>query len=117
MKKIKIVLVSLLLFLLSSQLVLAQATCTVNGREVPCPNVSGWILLIPVIMFGIGIVLFAFWLWMLIDAIMNQKEDKAMWVILIILLSVLGAIIYYFTQKRKRKTVPTAPTTPTTPQA
>ncbi|MBI4994969.1 PLDc N-terminal domain-containing protein [Candidatus Peregrinibacteria bacterium] len=61
-----------------------------------------WLWAIPVVFGAIGIFGFIFWLWMLIDAIKNEKEDKAMWVVLIILLNLLGAIIYYFAKKRKR---------------
>lgn len=39
---------------------------------------------------------------MLLDAIHNQTDDRIMWVFLIVLLNVLGAIIYYFTARKKR---------------
>lgn len=83
----------------------ALAACTVNGKEVPCGSLPIWLVALPFVMMGLGIFLFIFWLWMLIDAIKNQQENKAMWVILIILLNALGAIIYYFAAKRGRATV------------
>ncbi len=61
--------------------------------------------LLGLIFFTIGIFVFVFWLKMLIDAIKNEKEDKTMWVLLIIFLHVLGALIYYFVKKRHRVTV------------
>lgn len=103
MTKLKTALVTLSFFLLNAQLVLAKSTCMVNGKEVPCGEVSKWIFLIPVIMFAVGISAFIFWLWMLVNAIKHQEDNKVMWVLIIILLSLLGAVIYYFVQKKKRK--------------
>ena len=40
-----------------------------------------------------------FWLWMLIDCIMNQRlsgSQRIVWVLVIIFLNGLGALIYYF---------------------
>lgn len=50
----------------------------------------------------IGIFLFAFWLWMLIDCLKRDfKKDieKIVWVLVMIFLHLLGAIIYYFVVK------------------
>lgn len=41
-----------------------------------------------------------FWLWMLIDCVRNESGSK--WVIVIIFLSILGAILYFFVVRRKR---------------
>jgi preprotein translocase subunit YajC len=55
-------------------------------------------IIIPIfIIFGV------FWLWMLIDAIKRQFENKTLWIILIIVLSFLGAILYFFIVRRKLK--------------
>lgn len=80
----------------------ALAECTLNGQVVPCEDIPTWIFLIPLIMFLIGILFFVFWVWMLIDAIQNQKEDRPLWILILIFLNILGAIIYYFAEKRKR---------------
>lgn len=53
--------------------------------------------LLPMLLFQV------FWIWMLIDAIMNQEEDKIMWVLLIAFLNLLGAILYFFMARGKRK--------------
>ena len=103
MNKLKALFAGLSLSLLNTQLVLAESTCKVNGKEVPCSEVSGWLFLIPIAMFVMGILAFVFWVWMLIDAIKHQEEDKIMWVLIIILLSLLGAVIYCCSKKRKRK--------------
>lgn len=49
----------------------------------------------------ISLVLGAFTLWMLIDAIKRQFDDKTLWIILIIFLGPLGAILYFFMVRRK----------------
>jgi len=89
------------LFASTSQLALAQ--CYLNGEEIPCSEMPGWFWGFMIGMPILGILFFIFWLVMLIDAIKNQKENKLMWILLIVLLNVLGAIIYYFVEKRKRK--------------
>lgn len=44
-----------------------------------------------------------FWIWMLIDAIMHQEEDKIMWVLLIAFLNLVGAVLYFFMARAQRK--------------
>lgn len=90
--------------LAAPRLALAQATCTLNGKEVPCEQVKGFLG------WGVGILaLFAilaiagtiFWIMMVIHAASNPIENKAMWIIVMVLTGVLGAVIYYFVVKRK----------------
>lgn len=52
----------------------------------------------------IFILLFAFWLWMLIDCVKREFDDKALWIILLIFLGFIAAILYYFIVKRKNIT-------------
>lgn len=50
----------------------------------------------------IGILLFAFWIWMIIDcAKRNFKNDleKIIWIIIIVLLGWIGALVYYIVIK------------------
>tara|TARA_Y100000310_G_C20592174_1_gene768645 strand:+ start:103 stop:771 length:669 start_codon:yes stop_codon:yes gene_type:complete len=55
-----------------------------------------FLIILPfIIIFG------AFWLWMLIDCIKRQFEDKTMWILLIIFFSFIGAILYYFMMRKK----------------
>lgn len=49
-------------------------------------------------------LLFAFSLWMLIDCIKREFDDKALWIILLIFLNFIAAILYYFIVKRKNIT-------------
>src|SRR3989338_3153778 len=51
---------------------------------------------------AIGVLLFLFWLWMLIDCLKrNFKGDyeKIVWILVMIFLHILGAVIYYFVVK------------------
>lgn len=105
--------------------------CEINGKEVPCEEVleeafnftntllqsnpffqesESWMP--QLIKFGlkamfIGFILsifwFAFWLWMLIDAIKYEKENRVMWILIIVFFSFLGALVYLFATKIGRK--------------
>lgn len=44
------------------------------------------------------VISFAFIIWMIID---SGKQDKFWWLFLIIALPLLGAVIYYFVEKRE----------------
>jgi hypothetical protein len=44
-----------------------------------------------------------FWLWMLIDLINRPIEHKTMWVLIVLFLSFLGAILYFFIARRRHK--------------
>ena len=44
----------------------------------------------------------AFWLWMLIDVLTRQNEDKAVWVLVVFFLNLPGAVIYYFIARKQR---------------
>lgn len=62
-----------------------------------------------VFVFGglIGLLTFAFWLWMLIDCLTNlgiEGSEKVAWVLVIILLPFIGSLIYLFVGRPKRKT-------------
>ena len=55
-----------------------------------------------IVFLVIGLIAFAFWIWMLIDAIKRPNLDnRALWIILMVLLSVIPSVIYYFVVKRK----------------
>jgi hypothetical protein len=48
---------------------------------------------------------FAFWIWMLIDAITNKgltEMEKLIWVLVILFLHCLGGLIYFFVGRPKR---------------
>lgn len=54
----------------------------------------------------IGILLFVFWLWMLVDCLKRDFKgdyDKVVWVLVMIFLHLLGALVYYFVVKVPNK--------------
>jgi hypothetical protein len=70
---------------------------------------GGIILLLAAMLFvlPLGLALFAFWIWMLISAVQNKglsDGEKIAWVLVIALLHLLGALIYFFVGHPKRKT-------------
>jgi Phospholipase_D-nuclease N-terminal len=59
----------------------------------------------------IGLLLFAFWIWMLIDAIQNKgltDGEKIGWVLAIVFLHFLGGLLYLLIGRPKRNTPLTA---------
>ena len=65
-------------------------------------SLIGFFMLLMLLIVIVGLLLFAFWIWMLIDcAKRNFKKDidKVVWILVIVFLSVLGAAIYYFAVK------------------
>ncbi len=64
-------------------------------------------LLIIFFILPIVLALFAFWIWMLISATQNKgltDGEKIAWVLIIVLVHVLGAAIYFFVGHPKRHT-------------
>lgn len=61
-------------------------------------------LLICCVFSLLGIALFAFWIWMLIDCAQRNfpgENDKLIWILVIVLCSWLGALIYYIVGRPK----------------
>ena len=55
---------------------------------------------------AIGIFSIVFWIAMLIDSVQRKfkkSDERIVWVIVIVLTGVIGALIYYFVVKRKAK--------------
>ena len=60
-------------------------------------------------LFGglIGLACFVLWIWMLIDCLTNHGipgSEKVAWVLVILFTHFLGALIYFFVGRPKRKT-------------
>lgn len=101
----------------AASFVSAQAKCTVNGREVPCEE--AWQSVKTAAGLGIGVFLVIlvviilaaiFWLMMVIHAIRNPIKSKAIWLFLLLITGILGAVVYYFAVKRKfNKTAASVP--------
>lgn len=62
--------------------------------------------LFPILLFvPLGLMALAFWIWMLVDAAQNKgldQNERVVWIIVIALLHVLGAIIYLVVGRQKR---------------
>lgn len=67
---------------------------------------TGIIELFFILIFGIiGLAIFVFWIWMLIDAIQNKgltDGEKIGWVLAIVFLHIIGALLYFFIGHPKR---------------
>ena len=53
----------------------------------------------------LGLALTAFWIWMLIEAATkepSEEPDKIMWVLIVALLSWVGAAVYFFARRPER---------------
>jgi hypothetical protein len=51
------------------------------------------------------LLVFAFWIWMLVDAITNRglgDGEKVAWVVVVVFLHFLGALIYFLVGRNKR---------------
>ena len=56
----------------------------------------------------IFVLLAVFWLWMLIECLQNNFKkdmDKLIWVIILLVTNVIGAILYFFMIKYKPKNI------------
>jgi hypothetical protein len=61
-------------------------------------------LMFLLVALAVGVAAFAFWIWMLIHAITNKgltDTEKVLWVLIVLLLHVLGALIYFFVGRPK----------------
>jgi len=94
--------------LLTSAASLASASCTVNGKEVPCDEFwrdYGWLFgamgIFWVVAMIVALVGTVFWIWMLIDCANRNFKEKTTWIIILAVGNILGAIIYYLLVKRK----------------
>ena len=66
-------------------------------------------MLIPILFFGvffvIGILGTVFWVWMLIDCATKEPSDgndKIIWILVIVLTHLIGALIYFFVRRPER---------------
>ncbi|MCD4806140.1 MAG: PLD nuclease N-terminal domain-containing protein [Methanococcoides sp.] len=75
--------------------------------------IDGWIffpvqILLFLLFAGIAIGSTIFWIWMLIDCVMNKPShgnDKLIWVIIIVFAQLLGALIYFIFRRQKSNAV------------
>ena len=100
--------VSSIVWSIASYVALAQATCTVNGKEVPCEQAFQTLKTWAGLGFGAIIAFFVllvlgliFWIMMLVHASTKPIENRGMWIIILLFTSIIGATAYYFSVKRK----------------
>ena len=70
--------------------------------------IIGGIIFLILLAAALCVLVFAFWIWMLIDCLkrnFKKDNDKIVWVLVIVFLSVLGASIYYFVVKVNDKNI------------
>ncbi len=63
-------------------------------------------LVMVIVLIGIMIAAFVFWIWMLVDCAkrkFRKENEKVVWILIIVLVGLIGSIIYYFVVKRKAK--------------
>lgn len=92
------------------QLALAQTYDYSTGDSVSGAAALGGLAFL-IIWLVVGIAAFVFWLVMLIDAIRREfsnPNDKVLWIVLMVIFGILGAIIYYFAG-RPKGTLPQGP--------
>ena len=68
-------------------------------------------LLLVLIIFPFVLAAIVFWIWMLVSAIQNKgltDTERIIWVLVVILLHLLGAVLYLFLGHPKRHTPLTA---------
>ena len=57
-----------------------------------------------IVFLTIFIAASVFWLWMLVDCLISNKDgtEKVIWVLVILFLHILGALLYFFLARGKR---------------
>ncbi len=56
--------------------------------------------------FVLSILAMIFWIFMIVDAAkrkFNNENDKTLWILVVVLAGVIGAIVYYFVIKKPDK--------------
>lgn len=71
--------------------------------------VGGFVLFFFLIWFAImalGVLGLIFWIFMIVDVVkreFKQENDKLLWILVVVLTGLIGAVIYYFMIKRPNK--------------
>jgi len=67
---------------------------------------GGLEILFLLFLLPLSLLAFAFWVWMLVDVAQNrglEQNDRVVWILVVALLHFLGALIYFFVARPKRK--------------
>ncbi len=95
-----------------TQFAQSTAQCTVNGQPADCGEVGGLIAGVGALIIGffvIGLVALVFTVWMFIHNLTHNSENKVLWALLIFFTGFIGALIYFFVEKKKAEQVPEVP--------
>jgi len=71
--------------------------------------IGGWELLLILgllLLLPLSLAMMAFWIWMLVDAAQNRgldESERIVWVVVIALVHFIGALVYFFAARPKRK--------------
>lgn len=106
--KTKLPIVLVTMGLAVNRIALAQAKCTVNGKEIDCAEAGaqlnglfGGLFVVMIIAALIGLAGTIFWILMIIHAATKPIENRALWIIVMVFAGAVGALIYYFVVKRE----------------
>jgi len=75
---------------------------------------GGFEVLLILCILPLSLLSLAFWIWMLVDAAQNRgldQNERIVWVIVVALLHFIGALIYFFAGRPKRKLAAAVPPT------
>ncbi|OGY57147.1 MAG: hypothetical protein A3D47_00105 [Candidatus Colwellbacteria bacterium RIFCSPHIGHO2_02_FULL_43_15] len=61
------------------------------------------IVFIWLLVFALFVACFVFWIWMFIESIRSDYNNKPVWILVMILGNLLGAIAFYFAVYKKLK--------------
>ncbi|MGJ8722918.1 MAG: PLDc N-terminal domain-containing protein [Roseibacillus sp.] len=78
---------------------------TILAQALDAPS-QGAPIAVMILFFLIGIAVFAFWLWTLIDCLKNETSegnDKLIWILVIVLAGWVGSLIYLLVRRPQRK--------------
>ena len=67
---------------------------------------GGFELLLVLFIMSFGLLSLAFWIWMLVDAAQNRgldQNERIVWILVVALTHFIGAAIYFFVGRLKRK--------------
>ncbi len=70
---------------------------------------GGLEILLLLSLLPLGLLGTVFWIWMLVDAARNRgldQNERLVWIVVVAVLHLLGAIIYFFAGRPKRKLAP-----------
>lgn len=68
------------------------------------PGLGFFVFPLILLVMLISLLLFAAWIWMIVDCAKRKKfrnGDRVMWILLLVLTGILGMVLYYFMEMRK----------------